>query len=386
VKNIAILGSTGSIGKSTLSVIKRFPGKFRAVALSTNSDIKTLYKQIKEFRPLFVCVRDERLAFRLKRLLNSGIKIYSGEEGLVEFSRDKRINQCVFAISGSAALSPLLAAIESKKDIALANKEALVMAGTLLMRLAGKSKISIIPIDSEQSAIWQCLQGQERARVKRIYLTASGGPLLYENKSALKNVSLAKVLAHPRWKMGKKITVDSATLMNKGLEFLEAMFLFNLDPAMIKVLIHPEALIHSMVEFMDGAILAQLSRADMRIPIQYALSYPNRLDDGFGQVDFYKLKSLSFSKPDDNKFPCLSLAYQAAKKLGTLPAVMNASNEVAVEGFLNARVSFTAIPRIVEKVMLKHRNNLRPNLECILSSDLWARQEAKRLISNRAFN
>jgi len=328
VKNIAILGSTGSIGKSTLSVIKRFPGKFRAVALSTNSDIKTLYKQIKEFRPLFVCVRDERLAFRLKRLLNSGIKIYSGEEGLVEFSRDKRINQCVFAISGSAALSPLLAAIESKKDIALANKEALVMAGTLLMRLAGKSKISIIPIDSEQSAIWQCLQGQERARVKRIYLTASGGPLLYENKSALKNVSLAKVLAHPRWKMGKKITVDSATLMNKGLEFLEAMFLFNLDPAMIKVLIHPEALIHSMVEFMDGAILAQLSRADMRIPIQYALSYPNRLDDGFGQVDFYKLKSLSFSKPDDNKFPCLSLAYQAAKKLGTLPAVMNASNEV----------------------------------------------------------
>ncbi|MBN2830825.1 MAG: 1-deoxy-D-xylulose-5-phosphate reductoisomerase [Candidatus Omnitrophica bacterium] len=384
MKNIAIFGSTGSIGKNTLSVIKRFPDKFRAVALSANSDIKTLSLQIEQFKPLFVCVRDEKAAFKLKKVLGRKTKIYSGQKGLLEFSQDKRIDQCVFAISGSAGLVPLLTAIKNKKDIALANKEALVMAGPIIMRMADKSKIKIIPVDSEQSAIWQCLQGEGRARLKIVYLTASGGPLLYEKKSSLKRVSILRVLNHPRWKMGKKITVDSATLMNKGLEFLEAMFLFNINHRMIKVLIHPEALIHSMVEFMDGVILAQLSRTDMRIPIQYALSYPERLANGFAGIDFYKLKSLNFSKPDISMFPCLSLAYQAARELGTLPAVMNAANEVAVEEFLNARIGFTAIPKIVEKVMLRHSNNLNPVLVDILDADTWARQEAGRFIRKRS--
>jgi 1-deoxy-D-xylulose-5-phosphate reductoisomerase len=386
MKNIAIFGSTGSIGKNTLSVIRRFPDKFRAIALSANSDIKTLYLQIKQFKPFFVCVNNEVAALKLKKKLGQKIKIYSGERGLLEFSQDKRIDQCVFAISGSAALSPLLAAIKSRKDIALANKEALVMAGPLIMRIADKSKIKIIPVDSEQSAIWQCLQGQERARLKTIYLTASGGPLLYEKSSALKKISVLRALNHPRWKMGRKITVDSATLMNKGLEFLEAMFLFNVSHRMIKVLIHPEALVHSMVEFVDGVILAQLSETDMRIPIQYALSYPDRLDNASPGINFIKLKALSFNKPDLFRFPCLSLAYQAAEELGTMPAVMNAANEVVVHAFLNLNIKFTAIPDIVGKVMRRHRNKLNPGLEDIREADLWAKQEAGRFIRKGALN
>jgi len=383
MKNIAIFGSTGSIGRNTLSVIRRFPDKFKAVALSVDSDIKTLYLQVKEFRPFFVCIRNKEAAFRLKKVLGHKINIYSGDEGLLEFAKDKRINQCVFAISGSAALRPLLSAIKSGKNIALANKEALVMAGPLIMRMAGKSKIKIVPVDSEQSAIWQCLQGQDRSRLKTIYLTASGGPLLNAKDAALRRVSVLRVLKHPRWKMGRKITVDSATLMNKGLEFLEAMFLFNVNRKMIKILIHPEALVHSMVEFVDGVILAQLSKTDMRVPIQYALSYPDRLDNASSGIDFYKLKALNFSKPDCLKFPCLSLAYQAARELGTLPAVMNAANELAVGEFLDARIKFTAIPEIVAKVMRKHKNTLNPDLSDICKADIWARQEARRFIQDR---
>lgn len=381
MRNIAIFGSTGSIGKNTLSVARRLPNRFKVIGLSTNSDIRTLFKQIKEFRPLFVCVRDKEAAFKLKRDLSFKIKIFAGDEGLVEFAEEKKINQFVFAISGAAALAPLLSAIKSNKDIALANKEALVMAGPLIMRMAAKAGVRIIPVDSEQSAIWQCLEGQDKQKLRTIYLTASGGPLLNESKKALRHISISRVLKHPRWKMGKKITVDSATLMNKGLELLEAMFLFDLNCDKIKILVHPEALIHSMVEFVDGVVLAQLSVTDMRIPIQYALTYPERLSSSLPRVDFYKLKTLNFSRPDILKFPCLGLAYQAAQELGTLPAVMNAANEIAVEEFLKARLSFVMIAEVVAKVMRKHRNRFNPGLNDIREADSWARQEARRFIN-----
>lgn len=383
MKNIAVLGSTGSIGESTLDVIRKFPDDFRAVSLSVNSDINGLYKQIKEFKPFSVCVRDKSAAGQLSARINSSTKIYCGDEGLEELVKDKRINQVMFALSGSAALPPLVSAIKSNKDIALANKEALVMAGQIIMRMAAKHKVMVLPVDSEQSAIWQVLSGQASAGLRSIYLTASGGPFRGKLKKKLSSVTVNDVLRHPRWKMGKKITVDSATLMNKGLELLEAMFLFNVEAAKIKVLIHPEAIIHSMVEFEDGVVMAQLSAADMRFPIQYALSYPKRLRNNLPRVDFYRLKSLNFEKPDFDKFPCLGLAYQAAKDLGSTPAVLNAANEVSVNSFLDKRIGFLAIAEIVYKVMHRHRRVDNPDLAQVMQADAWARQEAKNIISRK---
>jgi 1-deoxy-D-xylulose-5-phosphate reductoisomerase len=380
MKNIAILGSTGSIGKSTLSVVRAFPDKFRVVGLSVNSDIDALLRQIEEFNPSFVSVRDEKSARILCRHVRKGLRVYAGEPGLLELVKEKSVDQIMFAISGSACLMPLIEAIDAGKDIALANKEALVMAGSLIMRLARRKKIRILPVDSEQSAIWQCLEGENRDSLKRIYLTASGGPLRRLSRSSLNNITVGKVLKHPRWKMGRKITVDSATLMNKGLELLEAMFLFDLDHSRIRVLVHPEALIHSMVEFIDGVTIAQVSITDMRIPIQYALSYPQRLESQLGGVDFYKLKSLNFEKPDLSRFPALRLAYEAAKELGTLPCVMNAANEIAVKEFLDGRIKFTNIARIVEKVMRKHSNNKAPTLGDIRNADIWARYKAQEIM------
>jgi len=286
----------------------------------------------------------------------------------------------MFAICGSVALAPLISAIGAGKDIALANKEALVMAGPIIMRLAEKNKVNILPVDSEQSAIWQGLGGFNHSNVRRIYLTASGGPLRNLPRSKFKQVTIERVLRHPRWQMGRKITVDSATLMNKGLELLEAMFLFNLEADKIKILIHPEALIHSMVEFSDGVIIAQLSVTDMRIPIQYALSYPRRLENSLVGIDFYRLNKLHFEKPNLKKFPSLALAYQAAKELGTMPAVLNAANEESVNNFLNKKINFLTITKIVDKVMQRHQKKDNPNLDDIISADTWARDEAKRLV------
>jgi 1-deoxy-D-xylulose-5-phosphate reductoisomerase len=376
VKKIAVLGSSGSIGQSTLSVIRNFPQQFKVEALSVNSDILQLKQQIEEFKPRLVCVRDKYAAAKLGSGLSSSTKVFCGEDGLIEMVRDSRIDLVMFAITGSAALGPLLSAIKSGKDIALANKEALVMAGPLLMRLARKYKANILPVDSEQSAIWQSLGNNCKADVRKIYLTASGGPLKNMPAGQFKKVSLDKVLRHPRWKMGKKISVDSASLMNKGLELLEAMFLFDLRAENVEVLIHPEAIIHSMVEFNDGVIMAQLSAADMRIPIQYALSYPDRLANRFPGINFYRLNKMHFEKPDFKKFPCLSLAYQAARQLGTMPAVLNAANEISVNNFLNKRIDFLSIPKIVEKVMRRHSNTDNPDLSDILAADSWARVEA----------
>ncbi len=382
MKRIAVLGSSGSIGQSTLSVIRDLPKQFKVEALSVNSDIVKLKQQIKEFKPPLVCVRDEQAARKLRSDLGSSTKVFCAEEGLGEMVKDKSIDLVMFAITGSAALKPLLAAIRNGKDIALANKEALVMAGPLVMRMAKKHKVRILPVDSEQSAIWQSLGSFSQSDVRQVYLTASGGPLRSLALSKFKKVSLEKVLRHPRWKMGKKITIDSATLMNKGLELLEAMFLFDLGVEKIKVLIHPEALIHSMVEFNDGVIMAQLSAADMRIPIQYALTYPERLVNKLPGIDFYRLNKLHFEKPDLEKFPCLALAYQAARQLGTMPAVINAANEVSVNNFLNKRIGFLAIPKIIEKVMRRHSRIANPDLSDIMAADSWARKEAAVLAAN----
>jgi 1-deoxy-D-xylulose-5-phosphate reductoisomerase len=380
MKRIAVLGSTGSIGQNVLEVIKSFSGKFRVAALSAHSNVELLYQQIKTFKPEKVCVIDKQQSLVLKRRLNLKTRLFSGCEGLEKICQDGQIDTVVLAISGSTALMPLIKAIENKKQVCLANKEALVMAGPIIRQKAQDNKTRIIPIDSEQSAIWQCLNGQDRDKVKNIYLTASGGPFLGWNKKQLKHIAIRQALKHPRWKMGKKITVDSATMMNKGLEVLEAMYLFNISADKIKVIIHPEAIIHSMVEFVDGVILAQLSVTDMRIPIQYALSYPQRLPSRLARVDFSKLKFLSFAEPDFKRFPCLELAYRAARSGGTMPAVLNAANEESVNEFLKNRLKFISIPKVIEQVLDRHRLVSNPSLKQILDADSWARIQTQKVI------
>lgn len=380
MKRIAVLGSTGSIGKNALDVIEHFPGEFQVVALSTNSNIDLLHRQIKKFHPAVVCVSDNSAALKLKSGLNPRVKIFTGQDGLREIVQDNRIDIVLLAISGSAALESLLSSIEACRDVALANKEALVMAGSIIMDRAFRKKVKIMPIDSEQSAIWQCMEGESKNRLKKIYLTASGGPFRKISRQGLRDVSKNQVLNHPRWKMGEKISVDSATFMNKGLELIEAMYLFDASPDQINILIHPEAIIHSMVEFNDGVIKAQLSVTDMRIPIQYALSYPKRLLNCAKTIDFYNLRNLSFEQPDFKKFPCLELAYYAAGNQGSFPCVLNAANEVSVDEFLKNRVRFIDIAKVIEKVLRKHKNIIQPNLNDVKQADAWARQEAYNII------
>lgn len=378
MKRIALLGSTGSIGKSTLDVIRRFPDKFRVAALSAHSNTRLLSAQAREFKPELVCLTDESKAGSWKAAPKA--KLFFGFSGLEELLRDRRIDMVVVAISGSSALRPLWSAIEEKKEIATANKEALVMAGPLINRLSARKRVRIIPIDSEQSAIWQCLEHEDRTKLKKIYLTASGGPFRRHSREQLKKISVKDALAHPRWKMGKKITVDSASLMNKGLEVLEAMCLFGVGAEKIEVVIHPESIIHSMVEFIDGVIMAQLSATDMRIAIQYAISYPERLATAIRGIDFARLKSLNFARPDLDKFPCLALALEAARKGGTMPAVLNAANEISVSAFLAGKAGFNSIPEIIAKVMRLHRSIAEPSLRDVLEADSWARQEAKNFL------
>ncbi|MCM8781362.1 MAG: 1-deoxy-D-xylulose-5-phosphate reductoisomerase [Candidatus Omnitrophica bacterium] len=382
-KRIAILGSTGSVGKNVVDVITHLPIKVKVIGLSTKSNINTLYQQIRLLRPSVVCISDIKVGVEfMSRLKENRPKVLLGPEGLEEMLQDEHIDEVVVAISGSDALNPILKAIDNQKDIILANKEALVMAGSIIMDRARQKNINLLPVDSEQSAIWQCLDGKDPSQVKNIYLTASGGPFLNLSVRDLKRVSKSEVLNHPRWKMGKKITVDSATLMNKGLEVLETMLLFNINPERIKVLIHPEAIVHSMVEFIDGVVIAQLSITDMRIPIQYALSYPERLVGWLPTVDFYRLKKISFQKPDFKRFPCLELAYHAAKILGTLPCVMNAANEVGVARFLEGKLNFYFLPEIIRRVMESHRVIKNPDLNQILQADVWARKKAVEVIEN----
>ncbi len=372
MKRVAVLGSTGSIGTSALSVIGSLPSLFRVEALSARSNLSLLAEQSARFKPGLICHGEGPGRLEVRK----GTAVVYGDSGLIDICRRSSVDHVLIAISGSPALEPLLAAIESGKEISLANKESLVMAGPIVMAAAASAGVKIIPIDSEQSAIWQCLQSRPGAEIKKIYLTASGGPFRGFTRKQLERISVSRALKHPRWKMGRKITIDSATLMNKGLELIEAMNLFGVGPDKIEVLVHRESIVHSMVEFVDGSIMAQLSATDMRIPIQYALTYPSAARNSLPGVDFAGLGSLHFEKPDTDIFECLSLAYAAARRGGTMPAVMNAANDVAVEAFLRGETGFMSIPRVVSAVMAEHRCRRDPDISEIKQADLWAREKA----------
>jgi 1-deoxy-D-xylulose-5-phosphate reductoisomerase len=382
MKKIIILGSTGSIGVSALDVIEKNPDLFQVVALSAGKNIKLLKKQIEKFRPKAVAVERKDDTFHLRETLRSGIKvkIFYDAEGLQEIASFPTADIVISAISGSAGLIPTIAAIEAGKDIALANKETMVMAGEIVNKRAQKKGVKIIPVDSEHSAIFQCLEGNKRENLRRIILTASGGPFLNFTKDQLKQVTLPQTLRHPKWKMGKKITIDSASMMNKGLEVIEAKWLFNADISTIDVLIHPQSVVHSMVEFVDGAYLAQMGVPDMKIPIAYALTYPERIVNELKSLDFVKTGTLEFYKPDMKKFPCLQIAYAAGICGGTAPTVLNAADEIAVSAFMQKKVCFIDLPKIIEKVLNIHSVIHNPSLDDILQADLWARTETEKTI------
>src|SRR3989344_2291486 len=381
-KQVVILGSTGSIGINTLKVIDRFPDRFKVVGLTAYHNIRLLEEQIRKYQPTHVAVADEGVKYFKRHASLRKIKIWDVHHDLEDLVSLPAVDVVVIVMRGSAALAPFRKAVRCGKTGAPANKEALVIAGDILMQEARKHEARIIPVDSEQSAIFQCLEGQKREQLKKIYLTASGGALNNVPQTKFDQLSVKQILDHPRWKMGKKITVDSATLMNKGFEVIEATRLFGLRVEDIEVVIHPEAIIHSMVGFKDGSILAQLGVTDMRLPIQYALTYPDRWESGLAQIDFAQLGTLTFKKPDFKKFPALALAFDVARRGGTLPAVLNAADEEAVEAFLNGQLKFSGIYRTVEKVVKNHKNTARPKLSDILSADVWAREEAKRFIYN----
>jgi 1-deoxy-D-xylulose-5-phosphate reductoisomerase len=382
MKKIAILGSTGSIGCNALDIVGKNPERFQIVALAAGRNIALLREQIIKFRPKIVAVGTKESAQKLQEALKAKdkIKILYGENGLKEIASFPSANIVISSISGAAGLMPTLAAIEAGKDVALANKETMVTAGEIVTKKAKKKGVNIIPVDSEHSAIFQCLEGRKHKNIRRIILTASGGPFLNFTKNELKEVKPRQALQHPKWKMGKKITIDSASLMNKGLEVIEAKWLFNMDIANIDVLIHPQSIVHSMVEFIDGAVLAQMGIPDMRIPIAYALTYPERIINDLLPLNLAEAQNLEFSQPDVNKFPCLGLAYRAGICGGTFPAVLNAANEIAVEAYLDEKIKFTDLSEIIEKVLDAHDSSVDPSLEEILQADQWARIQTKKNI------
>ena len=379
MRKISILGSTGSIGTQTLEVVENLED-IKVMAITGNSNIDLLEKQARKFRPELVAVMDEKNAIILQdRLADMNIRVVSGMDGLVEAATYKDVDTVVTSVVGNIGLKPTFEAIRAGKNIALANKETLVSAGQLVMDLAKKHHIHIYPVDSEHSAIFQSLQGNGENKIQRILLTASGGPFRGKKREELENVTAADALAHPNWSMGKKITIDSATLMNKGLEVMEAKWLFDIDVDQIEVLIHPQSIVHSAVEYEDGAIIAQLGEPDMRVPIQYALTYPKRVKNPFPRVDFAQRSNLTFDKPDMDTFKCLSLAYRALKTGGTLPAVLNGANEVAVARFLKGEISFLQIPALIEQTMDAYTVKYEYTLEDLLEADAWAKAYAKQV-------
>jgi 1-deoxy-D-xylulose-5-phosphate reductoisomerase len=372
-KNIAILGSTGSIGQNSLEVIGGFSNRFRTTYLTTNTNIALLQKQIREFRPRGVVVLDKRAASELRKTVGDGLEVLCGEEGLEQIVARDDVDIVISALVGFAGLKPTVEAIKHRKTIALANKETLVVAGELMMSLVREYGVQLIPVDSEHSAILQCLLGEDRSTIARLILTASGGPFLNTPKEAFSSIRVEEALNHPNWKMGNKITVDSATLMNKGLEVIEAHWLFDLPAERIGVVIHPQSIIHSMVEFVDGSVKAQLGLPDMKLPIQFALTYPDRSPMNGARVDFPRLGSMTFFEPDRDKFRCLQLASDALGLGGTAPAVLNAANEVAVGAFLNRRISFEKIPLMIERALAKHTVRRSPELHDIVEIDRQTR-------------
>jgi 1-deoxy-D-xylulose-5-phosphate reductoisomerase len=378
-KRIAILGSTGSIGLSTLDVIRHHKDRFEAVLLTAYNNVKLLRDQVREFHPGQVAISHEKLN-ELHKGLPGAVKLFDVERDLPELVAQKGIDVVVIAMTGAQALDPFLSAAKAGKMIAPANKEAIVVAGEIIMGLAKRSGARIIPVDSEQSAIFQALEGHRRQDAVKVHLTASGGPLRNVPASRLSRITVEQVLRHPRWRMGAKITVDSATLLNKGFEVIETQRLFGFTPDEIDVVVHPEAIIHSMVGYRDGSVIAQLSVTDMRLPIQYALTYPERMRTGTKGLDFAAIQSLTFYRPDVKKFPLLGLAYYAAREGGTVPAVLNAVDEIAVDAFLRKDIGLLMIHRVVEKVLRSHRKVGDPSLEDIKEADLWARSKARAYI------
>jgi len=373
-KRIAILGATGSIGVQALEIISKYPQYFEIVALSANENVDLLTEQVNKFKPSYVVIADENKANRFK-ITTVNLKVDSGSKSLLNMAALPEIDIVLNAIVGIAGLKPTLAALEASKDVALANKESLVAAGSIVMDTAKRNGCHVIPVDSEHSAIYQCLlNSNDIKEIRKIYLTASGGPFREFDKSSLKSVTVEQALKHPKWNMGKKITVDSATLMNKGLEVIEARWLFGLLPEQIEVVIHPQSVIHSMVEYVDGSVIAQIAATDMRLPILYALSQPQRLASDIPKLNFFEIEPLTFEKPDFDRFPCLSFAYEALSIGGTMPTVLNAANEVAVEMFLNREITFEEIAKMVRKAMNFHSTIQNPNIYDILDADTTMRK------------
>jgi 1-deoxy-D-xylulose-5-phosphate reductoisomerase len=379
MKNVTILGSTGSIGTSTLEVIKRFPERFKVTGLAARSNIRLLENQVRAFRPEVVAVFDESAGNELRKK-NLPVEILTGDKGVIELSSLGQAEIVVSAIVGSAGLMPTLAAIRAGKDIALASKESLVMAGSIIMTEASNRGVMILPVDSEHSAIFQCLNGKKDHEVHKIILTASGGPFYNKDLSELRDITPEVAVRHPNWLMGRKISVDSATLMNKGLEVIEAHWLFDVPADKIEVLVHPQSIIHSMVEFIDGSVIAQLSVPDMKGPIGYALSYPQRSENIMESLDLASIGKLTFEKPDKDRHRCLALTYDAMRTGGTMPSVLNSANEVAVEAFLDGEILFTDIPAVVADTMARHSVSEGRNIEDIIGASEWARETSRQVI------
>ncbi len=383
MKRLSILGSTGSIGRNTLHIVGMFPNRFKVDALTAKENVSLLAQQIRRFQPTVAVVYDARKADQLSRLLDPSERpeILYGEAGYRTAASLDSVDRVVGAMMGAAGLGPILSAIDAGKTIALSNKETLVMAGETVMRRAAEKGVAILPVDSEHSAIFQCLSGQRREDLDTIVLTASGGPFLKCPAGEFEDITPADALKHPNWEMGKKITIDSATLMNKGLEVIEARWLFGVSPERIRVVVHPQSIVHSMVAYRDGSVIAQMGVPDMKGAIAYALSCPERMDIGQPPPDFSKLGELTFQEPDWKRFPCLQLAFEACEVGGTLPAVLNGANEAAVEAFLQEKISFTTIPRIIRDAMVRHVPTSNPTLDDILEADRWARATARNRIS-----
>ncbi len=380
MKVISILGSTGSIGCNTLKVIEHLKDEFRVVALGAGGNVGELAEQIGKFQPEIVSVKDEACAEELLREISNFKfqipKIEIGEKGLIAVATHEQAETVVSATVGAIGFVPTLRAIEAGKRIALANKETLVMAGELMTKAARENKAEILPVDSEHNAIHQCLRGESKKEVKRLILTASGGPFREKSKQEIENATREEALNHPNWKMGDKVTIDSATLMNKGLEVIEAKWLFGFEADEISVVVHPQSIVHSMIEMIDGSIIAQLGVTDMKHAIQYALTFPERKPNCLEPLDFSKISQLTFENPDLERFPCLGLAYKALKIGGTMPGVLNAVNEIAVQAFLDNKIRLSEIPKIIEGVMNEHKAQTVSNLEIILKTDAWARKQA----------
>ena len=385
MKNISILGSTGSIGVNALSVINNLDDKFNVKALSAYKNSSLLIEQAKIFNPEIVVIVDSsEVDFVKESLKKSGISVLCGREGLLELSARDDVDIMLNALVGSSGMEPTINAIRSSVSVALSNKESLVMAGDIIDYEKNKSGAEVFPVDSEHSAIWQCLVGEKIDDVEKIILTGSGGPFRTRDIKKFKDIKKEEALKHPNWSMGNKITIDSATMMNKGLEVIETKWLFGIDVNKIKIIIHPESIIHSMVEFKDKSVKAQLGVPDMKIPIQYALTYPDRYFGEWESLDLLKLGSINFESPDINKFPCIALAYEALKKKGTMPAVLNVANEQAVYRFLNKEIGFMDIPYIIEKACEKHDWVSNPSLDDLLYLETWTTNYVKQFVSKNS--